>query len=66
MRGTRHRPPHGPPREHSRWRDTGALGKFCNFEGTKRLRQLGINLNILEPGNRWDWNAGSAHRKAEH
>jgi uncharacterized cupin superfamily protein len=34
----------------SRWRDTGALGKFCNFEGKKRFPQLGINLNVLEPG----------------
>jgi uncharacterized cupin superfamily protein len=34
----------------SRWRDTGALGKFCNFEGKKHFRQLGINLNVLEPG----------------
>jgi uncharacterized cupin superfamily protein len=34
----------------SRWRDTGALGRFCNFEGKKRFRQLGINLNVLEPG----------------
>jgi uncharacterized cupin superfamily protein len=34
----------------SRWRDTGDLGKFCDFEGKKRFRQLGINLNILEPG----------------
>jgi uncharacterized cupin superfamily protein len=34
----------------SRWRDAGHLGRFCNFEGKKRFRQLGINLNVLEPG----------------
>ena len=34
----------------SRWRDAGQLGLFCNFEGKKRFRQLGINLNVLEPG----------------
>jgi uncharacterized cupin superfamily protein len=34
----------------SRWRDAGRLGKFCNFEGKKRFPQLGINLNVLEPG----------------
>jgi uncharacterized cupin superfamily protein len=34
----------------SRWRDAGALGRFCNFEGKKRFRQLGVNLNVLEPG----------------
>jgi uncharacterized cupin superfamily protein len=34
----------------SRWRDTGHFGRFCNFEGKKRFRQLGINLNVLEPG----------------
>ena len=33
-----------------RWRDTGALGKFCDFEGKRRFPQLGINLNVLEPG----------------
>jgi quercetin dioxygenase-like cupin family protein len=34
----------------SRWRDTGPLGFYCNFEGKKRFPQLGINLNVLEPG----------------
>jgi uncharacterized cupin superfamily protein len=34
----------------SRWRDTGPFGFFCNFEGKRRFRQLGINLNVLEPG----------------
>lgn len=34
----------------SRWRDTGPLGFYCDFEGKRRFPQLGINLNILEPG----------------
>jgi uncharacterized cupin superfamily protein len=34
----------------SRWRDYGPLGFSCNFEGKRPFRQLGININILEPG----------------
>ena len=34
----------------SRWRDTGTLGAFCNFEGKRRFPGLGINLNVLRPG----------------
>jgi uncharacterized cupin superfamily protein len=34
----------------SRWRDTGHFGAFCNFEGKRPLRQLGLNLNVLQPG----------------
>jgi uncharacterized cupin superfamily protein len=34
----------------SRWRDYGPLGAACNFEGKRPFRQLGINLNILNPG----------------
>jgi uncharacterized cupin superfamily protein len=34
----------------SRWRDFGDLGKSCNFEGKRRFRQLGVNVNVLEPG----------------
>jgi uncharacterized cupin superfamily protein len=33
-----------------RWRDTGDLGAFCDFEGKRRFPQLGINLNVLQPG----------------
>jgi uncharacterized cupin superfamily protein len=44
----------------SRWRDAGPLGKFCNFEGKKRFPQLGINLNVLEPGQAM----GMYHREA--
>jgi uncharacterized cupin superfamily protein len=34
----------------SRWRDTGYFGFYCDFEGKRRFRQLGVNLNVLEPG----------------
>jgi uncharacterized cupin superfamily protein len=34
----------------SRWRDYGPLGAGCDFEGKRRFRQLGINLNVLQPG----------------
>ena len=34
----------------TRWRDAGALGFFCDFEGKRRFPQIGINLNVLEPG----------------
>jgi uncharacterized cupin superfamily protein len=34
----------------ARWRDYGPLGASCDFEGKRPFRQLGINLNVLEPG----------------
>src|SRR5262249_53771429 len=34
----------------SRWRDDGAVGRYCTFEGKRRFPQLGININVLEPG----------------
>jgi uncharacterized cupin superfamily protein len=34
----------------SRWRDYGPLGLSCNFEGKRRFAQLGVNVNVLEPG----------------
>jgi uncharacterized cupin superfamily protein len=34
----------------SRWLDTGRFGFYCNFEGKRPFRQLGINVNVLEPG----------------
>jgi uncharacterized cupin superfamily protein len=34
----------------SRWRDEGPLGVYCTFEGKRRFPQLGININVLEPG----------------
>jgi uncharacterized cupin superfamily protein len=34
----------------TRWRDYGPLGAACDFEGKRPLKQLGINLNVLNPG----------------
>jgi len=34
----------------ARWRDYGPLGKGCDFEGRRPFRQLGINVNVLAPG----------------
>lgn len=34
----------------SRWRDYGPLGAGCDFEGKRPFRQLGINVNVLQPG----------------
>jgi uncharacterized cupin superfamily protein len=34
----------------SRWRDAGHFGRYCDFEGKRPFRQLGINVSILEPG----------------
>ena len=34
----------------SRWRETGTMGAFCNFEGKRRFPGLGINLNVLQSG----------------
>jgi uncharacterized cupin superfamily protein len=34
----------------SRWRDYGPLGAACDFEGKRPFKQIGINLNILHPG----------------
>jgi uncharacterized cupin superfamily protein len=35
---------------HSRWRDDGPLGRYCTFEGKRRFGQLGLNINVLQPG----------------
>ena len=43
----------------NRWRDTGPLGVFCSFEGKRRFPQLGININVLQPGQR----LGMYHRE---
>jgi uncharacterized cupin superfamily protein len=32
------------------WRDYGPLGAVCDFEGKRPFRQVGINLNVLLPG----------------
>jgi uncharacterized cupin superfamily protein len=34
----------------TRWRDYGPLGAACDFEGKRPFKQLGINLNVLNPG----------------
>ena len=34
----------------SRWRDFGRFGAGCDFEGERPFRQLGVNLNVLGPG----------------
>ena len=34
----------------TRWRDHGPLGAACDFEGKRPFKQLGINLNVLRPG----------------
>jgi uncharacterized cupin superfamily protein len=34
----------------TRWRDYGPLGVGCDFEGKRPFKQLGVNLNVLEPG----------------
>ena len=44
----------------SRWRDYGPLGKGCNFEGKRPFRQLGVNLNVLAPGE----SLGLYHRES--
>lgn len=43
----------------SRWKDEGPLGSYCNFEGKKRFPHLGINISVLEPGER----IGMYHRE---
>ena len=36
--------------QESRWRDTGPLGFYCDFEGRRPFTQVGVNINILLPG----------------
>jgi uncharacterized cupin superfamily protein len=43
----------------SRWRDEGPLGSYCTFEGKRRFPHFGINVNVLEPGERM----GMYHRE---
>ena len=43
----------------SRWRDEGRLGSYCTFEGKRRFPHLGINISVLEPGERM----GMYHRE---
>ncbi len=44
----------------SRWRDEGPLGAYCTFEGKRRFPELGINISVLEPGERM----GMYHRES--
>lgn len=34
----------------TRWRDDGPLGAACDFEGKQPFKRLGLNLNVLGPG----------------
>jgi uncharacterized cupin superfamily protein len=34
----------------ARWRESGPFGVYCDFEGKRPFRQLGINISVLEPG----------------
>jgi uncharacterized cupin superfamily protein len=34
----------------ARWRDSGPFGVYCDFEGKRPFRQLGINISVLDPG----------------
>ena len=36
----------------SRWKDEGPLGSYCTFEGKRRFPHFGINVSVLEPGER--------------
>jgi uncharacterized cupin superfamily protein len=34
----------------ARWRERERLGRWCDFEGKRPFRQLGLNISVLEPG----------------
>lgn len=34
----------------ARWLHSEALGSYCGFEGEPHFSQLGINVNVLPPG----------------
>jgi uncharacterized cupin superfamily protein len=34
----------------ARWRESEPFGTWCDFEGKRPFRQLGINISVLEPG----------------
>jgi uncharacterized cupin superfamily protein len=36
--------------QEARWRDSHQFGVYCDFEGKRPFRQLGINISVLEPG----------------
>jgi uncharacterized cupin superfamily protein len=43
----------------SRWKAEGPLGAYCTFEGKRRFPHFGININVLQPGERM----GMYHRE---
>ena len=43
----------------SRWKEEGPLGAYCTFEGKRRFPHFGINISVLEPGERM----GMYHRE---
>src|SRR3954453_11622017 len=43
----------------SRWKEEGPLGSYCTFEGKRRFPHFGINISVLEPGQRM----GMYHRQ---
>ena len=43
----------------ARWRERERLGRWCDFEGKRPFRQLGINISVLEPGE----SIGRYHRE---
>ena len=43
----------------ARWRERDRLGRYCDFEGKRPFRQLGINISVLEPGE----SLGRYHRE---
>src|SRR4051794_26987657 len=43
----------------SRWKEEGPLGSYCTFEGKRRFPHFGINISVLEPGER----LGMYHRE---
>jgi len=43
----------------SRWKDEGPLGSYCRFEGKRRFPHFGINISVLDPGERM----GMYHRE---
>jgi len=43
----------------ARWRESEATGRWCDFEGKRPFRQLGINISVLDPGQ----SLGRYHRE---
>jgi uncharacterized cupin superfamily protein len=44
----------------ARWRESAPFGIWCDFEGKRPFRQLGINISVLEPGQ----SLGYYHRES--